>query len=123
MNHTFTCIKCPLSCQVEVVAEGNVIQEMKGHTCTQGETYVIDEFTHPVRTLTTTVRVRDGILPVLPVKSEKPLPKNLIRKCVEVLNTVTVKAPVKCGDIVCENVLDTGVNVVASRDLPRKTLH
>lgn len=119
-THTFTCIKCPLSCQVELVEEGNTIVEVKGHTCPQGEKYVVDEFTNPVRILTTTVCVDEGILPVLPVRSEKPIPKHLMKQCVKEVSTMQVKAPVTCGDIICENILDTGVDVVASRDLARK---
>ncbi len=120
-THTFTCIKCPLSCQIELVEENNEILKVEGHTCNQGEKYVTEEFTNPVRTLTTTVRIQKGVLPVLPVKSENPLPKTLMRKCVEELSTVKVKAPVTCGDIICKNILNTGVDIVASRNLPRRT--
>lgn len=120
-THTFTCIKCPLSCQIELVEENNEILKVEGHTCNQGEKYVPEEFTNPVRTLTTTVRIQKGVLPVLPVRSENPLLKNLTRRCVEELSIVRVNAPVTCGDIICKNILDTGIDIVASRDLPRGT--
>lgn len=119
-THTFTCIKCPLSCQIELAAEDNKILQIKGHTCPQGEQYATDEFTNPVRTLTTTVRVEAGILPVLPVRSETPIPKHLMRKCVKELSIIKVTAPIKCGDPICENILNTGVTIIASRDLPEK---
>lgn len=116
-THTFICIKCPLSCEIELLEEGNEILEVKGYTCPQGEKYVTEEFTNPVRTLTSTIRVQKGVLPVLPVRSEEPIPKNMMKECVEALGTVRVKAPVKRGDIICENIMETGVNVIASRDL------
>ena len=116
-THTYTCIKCPLSCEIELVEENNRILEIKGHTCNQGEKYVVEEFTHPVRTLTTTIRVQNGVLPVLPVRSEEPIPKDMIKKCVKELGTLTVGAPLRCGDTVCENILNTGVKIIASRDM------
>jgi CxxC motif-containing protein len=117
--HTFTCIKCPLSCQVELLEEDGDIT-VKGHTCPQGEQYALDEFTNPVRILTTTVCVDNGTHPVLPVRSGEPIPKHLIIQCMKVLSTTTVQAPVKCGDPVHKNILDTGVDIIASRDMPEK---
>lgn len=115
--NTITCIKCPLSCEIEVMKKDNQLT-VKGHTCPQGEQYAIDEFTNPVRVLTTTVCVQDGVLPVVPVRSEAPIPKPRIKECVHALRTVTVKAPVTCGDIILKNILNTGVSIIASRDLP-----
>ena len=117
--HTFTCIKCPLSCQIEL-AEENQILEVKGHMCKQGETYAIDEFTNPVRILTTTVCVEEGVLPVLPVRSAKPIPKQLMKESVRKLSTIKVKAPITCGDLIYENILNTGISIIACRDMPRR---
>ena len=119
-THTFTCIKCPLGCQVELTEENGTVIKVEGHTCKQGEQYAIDEFENPVRTVTTTVRVKEGILPVLPVRSENPLPKHLIKECVRILSTAEVEAPVMCGDIVYKNILDTGVDIIASRDMEKE---
>lgn len=119
-THTFTCIVCPLSCEMELVEEDDKILEVKGNHCNLGKKYAVDEFTNPVRTLTTTVRVVDGALPVLPVRSDEPVPKRLMKEIVEALNAVEVKAPIRCGNIVCENVFDTGINIVASRDLSER---
>ncbi len=119
-THTFTCIKCPLSCRIELAEEEGKILDIKGHTCPQGVKYATDEFTNPVRTLTTTVCIDNGILPVLPVRSENPIPRKMIPQCIKVLTTLKVQAPVMCGDIICENILNTGVDIVASRDLPTK---
>ena len=52
--------------------------------------------------------------------SEKPIPKNLMMQCMKELAKIRVRAPIKCGDIVCENILNTGVNIIVSRDLPEE---
>jgi CxxC motif-containing protein len=118
--HTFTCIKCPLGCQIELTEEGGTIKTIEGHTCPQGELYVKEEFSHPVRMVTTTIVVIDGVLPRLPVRSERPVPRSLVKECVSKLSGVQVKAPVRCGDIIYENILDTGVHILASRNLEKK---
>jgi len=70
-THKFTCIVCPLSCQVELSEENNENIMIQGNSCNLGETYVREEFNNPVRILTTTVRVESGILPVIPNLSLK----------------------------------------------------
>lgn len=116
----FICIKCPLSCEIEVTAKNDEIVGIKGYKCKQGKEYAINEFTNPVRIVTTTVCVADGLLPVVPVRSEHPVPRDLIKECVKQLRTVQIEAPIECGDIICQNILDTGVDIIASRNLSRK---
>jgi len=119
-KHYFTCIVCPVGCQIELVEEEGRIVEVIGGECKLGEEYARKEFTNPERVLTTTVQVEGGALPVLPVRTEKPISKKLIKSCMKKLAEVIVKAPIKCGEVVYANILDTGVNIIASRDLPAK---
>lgn len=116
-----TCISCPMGCDVELEVDDNdEIVEMEGATCPAGEKYVENEYYNPTRILPTTARVKNGVLPLVPVKSEEPIPKELLEKTMEEIAKVELEAPVKLGDIVIEDVLDTGINIVATRDLPRK---
>lgn len=117
--HKVVCIACPLSCEIELIEEGGEILEIRGNKCKKGKEYAVAEFTNPVRILTTTVRIEGGMLPVLPVRSEKPIPKKLIKKCIKELAKIEVKAPIKCGDVIYANILNTGINIISSRDLVR----
>jgi CxxC motif-containing protein len=119
--HKFTCIGCPSSCEIELTEDDGKILEAAGAGCKIGKDYAKKEFTAPERILTSTVRVENGVLPVLPVKSEKPIPKKLIRDSVSELAKVTVKAPIKQGAVVYSNILNTSVNVIASRSLEAKS--
>lgn len=114
MMKELTCISCPIGCHL-IVDVDNL--KVSGNKCKRGEVYGINEITNPVRTITTTVKIDGGSHKVLPVKTQSPIPKALNFKCIEVLNNITVKAPVKIGDIIVENLLDTGVNVVATREM------
>lgn len=107
------CIVCPRGCHLSVDDNLNVT----GNFCPRGAAYAKAELTHPTRTLTSTVRINSKIEPLCPVKSAAPLPKELIFKVMEEINKVRITAPIKIGDVVIENVLDTGVNIVATKNI------
>ncbi len=112
-----SCIVCPISCQGEVVFENGQIKEVRGFNCPRGKAYAQTEVTAPKRMLTSTVKVKNGTIPLLPVVSKQPLPKGKIMDCAKALREVCITAPVKEGDIVCPNILGLGVDIIASRDL------
>lgn len=117
MCKKINCIVCPLSCVGEVTLENGEIQAITGFTCDRGSKYGEEEVTSPKRTLTTTVRVDNGELPLLPVVSRTALPKDKVMACARHLSAVRVKAPVAEGDVVCPNILGLGVDIIATRDL------
>lgn len=108
------CISCPIGCHLSVDTESMTVT---GNNCKRGEAYGINEITNPVRIITTTVKIEGGIHKVLPVKTKEPISKDLNFKCIEILNNITLKAPVNMGDVVLENILDTGVDIVATREM------
>jgi len=116
-THNYTCINCPLSCSLELTEEGGEILEVKGADCKVGEKYAVEEFRNPRRTVSTTVRVKGGVLPLLPVVSAAPIPKALVRDAVRILAKLTVNAPVADGQVIYPDILGTGVDVIASRKL------
>ena len=115
MQRELTCIVCPRGCALCVELDGNnKILKIEGQSCKRGEVYAQNECTNPVRTLTTTVALEGG--GVLPVKTDKPIPKALLFACMEEINRVTVKLPVSLGDVIIENILGTDANVVAVKN-------
>lgn len=111
------CISCPMGCHLRVDIENGLVE---GNSCKRGEVYGINEVTNPVRTVTSTVKISNGELPVLPVKTKEPIPKNLNFKLMGILKEIKVEAPVNIGDIILENILETGIDVVATRTIRRK---
>jgi CxxC motif-containing protein len=112
-----SCIVCPMSCTIDVeMLDGN-ITGISGFTCPKGEEYAREEVTAPKRMLTTTIRIKHGGLPLLPVVSKAALPKDKIRACARYLSAIEVEAPVAEGDVVCPDILGLGVDIVAARDL------
>ncbi|MCR5733436.1 MAG: FAD-dependent oxidoreductase [Lachnospiraceae bacterium] len=109
-----TCIKCPNGCELTVTKNADGSLNVTGNLCPKGLAYAIEEHTHPMRTLTSTVVVDGGEYDAVSVKTETEIPKEKIMDCVEALRDVTVSAPVKVGDVILENVADTGVSIVAT---------
>ncbi len=119
MRREMICVACPVGCSISIELNGgNKVLSVTGNQCKRGEAYAITECTAPARTLTTTAKIKGGYLTLVPVKSAKPIPKELMLECVRVINTAQVKAPVKIGDIIVENILDTGVDIIATNNCP-----
>ncbi|AIY82290.1 MAG: DUF1667 domain-containing protein [Clostridium baratii] len=108
------CISCPMGCHLKVDVDNKTVT---GNTCKRGEIYGLNEVTNPVRVVTSTIKVNGGELPVVPVKTAGAIPKKLNFECMKVMNETTVNAPIKMGDILIKDVLGTGIDVVASRDI------
>ncbi len=118
-----TCIICPMGCtmEVELETEGNTkkVLSVKDNGCKRGEMYAQKEFLNPTRTLTSTIAVDDGVMPLVPVKSAGEVPKNMLLQCMEVVRRSHCKAPVKRGDILIYDILGTGINIVACADVEK----
>jgi len=114
----FICIMCPLGCEVTVKSdeEGKIV-EILGHKCKKGEKYAMDEFTNPMRILTSTVSVEGVRFPRLPVKTSNFIPKAKIFECMNEIAKAKAKAPIKIGQVIIKDILGLGVDVISTRDL------
>ena len=111
------CIGCPLGCNLTVGMDGGQVVSVNGNTCKRGDDYARKELTDPRRIVTSTVPVAGGNLPVVSVKTASDIPKGKIRECLCALKGVTLTAPVQIGDVIVENVADTGVDVIATKSI------
>lgn len=112
------CVACPLGCPLQVTLDENgAVTDVTGNTCKRGFEYANTECTNPTRSLTTTVNVDGGKLPVVPVKSSSALPKGALFECMKVINSTCMKAPVKIGDVVVKDILNTGIDIVATNEV------
>lgn len=112
------CIGCPMGCELQAEAEGGEVLSVKGNLCPNGERYAGKEVTAPARTVTSTVTVLGGTAARVPCKTTGEIPKEKIFDCVEELAGLTVAAPVKIGDVIKENAAGTGVNIIATKNVP-----
>ena len=116
-TRALTCIGCPLGCQITVELEGSTVVSVTGNTCPRGEAYARKEVTAPARIVTSTVRVRNGNIPMVSVKTEGEIPKEKIFDCVRALKAIEIEAPVSIGDVILKDAAGTGVAIVATRSV------
>ena len=115
-----TCIGCPLGCRIEVMMnEDGGIELVTGYSCQRGENYAVKEVTAPTRIVTSSVRVygsRTGER-MVPLKTASDIPKGKIMDVIRDLAGVSVPCPVRIGDVIMKNIADTGVDVIATKNV------
>ncbi len=109
------CIACPMGCHLEIDVENDYA--VTGNLCKRGEVYGKKELINPTRIVTSTIIIKKAIYKRLPVKTNGEIPKNKIFDVMAEINKVTVTSPIKMGDVIIENVCDTGIDIVASRSM------
>jgi CxxC motif-containing protein len=122
VNRRYVCIICPNSCEIEVkyTKAGGRIEKISGNMCEKGVEYVKKEILHPERGLTTTVKVKNGSLPLVSVKTSKTIPKGMMMEVMCGISKLEVEAPVRIGDVLAANILGTGADIVATKDINKK---
>jgi CxxC motif-containing protein len=106
-----TCIVCPRNCS------GFITVNYKGYECEKGVKYVIDELIAPQRVLTACILAEKSSDALLPVRTDKGVPKDKIMEIMQMLRSKRVKPPIKIGEVIMSNILGTGANIIACTDL------
>ena len=114
MKRQITCIVCPRGCTITVEGSGDHLT-VTGNSCPRGEKHAIAEVTHPVRTLTSSVRVSNRESTMVSVKSAAPVPKEKMQEIMEKIRNASVNAPVSVGDVILSNIY--GTEIVATKQI------
>ena len=117
MKNTIICTVCPNGCEIEVNYTTREDAVLTGYTCKRGIPYAIDECFEPKRTFTSSVKITGTDRRMLPVRTTGPISKELLMKAADAVVAITLEVPVKCGDVIVENFLDTDVNLIAAMSL------
>lgn len=119
----FNCTTCPSECLLTVEVERDAndalveVHSVTGNSCPRGEKFAHQELTCPMRVLTTTVAVSGGDEALLPVRTAEAIPLALHAQAMDLIRGLVVNAPVRMGDVVLPNLLDTGTGLIASMDI------
>ena len=119
----FNCTTCPSEClltvEVERDANGSVaaVRSVAGNSCPRGDKFAHQELTCPMRVLTTTVAVSGGDEVLLPVRTVEAIPLELHAQVMALIRGLIVKAPIRMGDVVLPDLLNTNINLIASMDI------
>lgn len=116
----YTCIVCPKSCEIEVSwsSAGNL--EVNGNGCQRGREWITNEIRDPKRTIASSVIVEGGEREIVSVRLSSPIPRAMIFPVMDEIRKASVSAPVAAGDVIIENVLSTGADVIATSSVLAK---
>lgn len=117
MTSKIICTVCPNGCEINVIELNTEIYNIKGYKCERGREYAEQEITNPARIITTTIKIKNGRIKRLPVRSKTAVPKNKIFQVMEKIRSIEIEAPVEEGDIIIENVLDEEISIIASKSI------
>ena len=135
MRKTITCIICPNGCllSADVSVPGTdasvtgtgcprvIDSPVTGAGCPRGEAYFIQEITDPRRTLTSSVLVTDGELPLCSVRLTDPVPIARISDVMKEIRKMKVEAPLESGTVLIRDVLGLGSDVITTKTIRRIT--
>ncbi|HNV43781.1 MAG: DUF1667 domain-containing protein [Spirochaetes bacterium] len=114
------CIQCPMGCKIKVsLDDDEKVTEISGYTCKSGKDYALQEVTDPHRVITTSIKVIGGNLPLVSVKTSKPVPKRLVLEIMDIIKNSQVHAPVELNQIIISNIAETGSDILATKSVEK----
>ena len=69
--------------------------------------------------LTTTVKIKSETSKLLPVKTDKPILKEKLKKAMKRIAKIQVKAPISVGDIIQRNFTEKGINLISTKSVEK----
>jgi CxxC motif-containing protein len=115
MNRKMTCIECPIGCSLSVDIEDCKVVKVSGNKCPKGKAYAQLEAENPQRVLTSTVRAEGLAVKMVPVRTDKLIPKSKLMAAMAEVKKAVVRTPVAPGDVVVTDIAGTGANLIATR--------
>jgi CxxC motif-containing protein len=119
MKKEIVCFICPNSCVMTITGDGTNLH-IKNNRCPRGIEFARTELSDPERTLTSTVRVVNGVLPLVSVRSDRAVKKTELKELIRRLDAVTVNAPVQSGQVIAREIGGNKVNIIATRGVESK---
>lgn len=104
---TITCILCPNGCEITY--------DLNGGMCGKGPEYVKNEIMDPRRSLTSSVRVLGGRMPLVSVKTTGSIPKEKLQDAMKIVNSISVSAPIELGQIIQKDFVEEGIHLIATK--------
>ncbi len=120
MKSEYICIVCPNGCELSVEYEGETMISCSGNRCQRGYRYAESMITDPMRSVTSSVLVEGGVMPLVSVRTSAPVSKKRMFDVVRAIKELKVQAPVARGQVLVSDVLGLGADIIATRSVEAK---
>jgi CxxC motif-containing protein len=116
MTERLTCILCPIGCPIEAIRRGDDL-EVHGNECPKGVDFAVQEILHPLRNLSASVPIKGTASRMVSVRLSAPVPRDKIYPILAAIAALRPEAPVRRGQVLIADVLNTGADVIATRTI------
>jgi CxxC motif-containing protein len=116
MNKTLICIECPVGCALSVDYDGGVVSKVAGNNCSKGLAYAASEIQNPSRILTSSVLCVGLDLRMLPVRTDRPIPKSRLQDAMCEVKNIRWDRPVRAGEEIVTDFMGLGISLISCRD-------
>jgi CxxC motif-containing protein len=123
MSEELICITCPLGCHLTVDHSADGSLAINGNRCPRGVLYANEELLDPRRMVSATARIANPALDDLtgiarlPVRTSSAYPKEGVKDVLAAIHALSVRLPVRRGDILIKDFKGSGVDILATRTL------
>lgn len=117
MTKRLICIECPKGCTLSVDVENCRVVKMSGNECPKGEKYAASEIESPMRILTSAVLAEGLSVKMVPVRTDRPIPKSRLAEAMREIKKIRLTHPVKFQEVIAANFLSLNVNLIATREV------
>ena len=101
---------------LSVDIEKSRVIEVNGNECPTGQTYAVSEIENPLRILTSTILAEGLDLKMVPVRTDRPIPKFKMLEAMNKIKSMRIKKSVRQGEVIAENFLALDVNLIVTRE-------
>lgn len=118
----FVCVVCPNGCAIDaefVKGDSPKLISAEGARCARGNKWVKQEIEEPMRTIATSVLVRNGDYICASVRTQGPVPLEKISRVMDAVRGLVLDAPVHIGQVLVKNPAGTETNIIATRNVAR----
>lgn len=110
------CIVCPNGCNLNIKKINNEFV-VTGNRCKRGRDFAINELISPKRSICSTVKTTSKATPRISVRTDGEIPLDQILNLMKELSRITINHSVNLGDIIIKNVLNSGINIIATSEV------
>lgn len=108
-----TCIMCPMGCNINAIEQNGEIN-VENYGCNRGIKYAKQELIKPQRVITSLAVLVDGN--VFSCKTDGMVDKDKIFDVLREIKLHRFQKPIKMNQILIENVLEIGVNIISTQE-------
>lgn len=101
---------------LSVDIEKSRVIEVSGNECPKGEKYAVSEIENPLRILTSTILAEGLDLKMIPVRTDRPMPKFKMLEAMNKIKSMRIKKSVRQGEVIAANFLALDVNLIVTRE-------